>query len=755
MRVHRTLLPQSLVGRVFLLYSISILLFASIGLGGWAARSYHDSIVGAQDTAATLLSLLGPASTDSAVIGDYDTIGRALDQATKHEDLEGALFIDMKGGRLERNKTGTTIHSAPNWLIKAIDEQLPDISQPVTAGGKDYGVLRLRFASHRIAGELWQQGTIAAGMALLALAIGNIIVWIPLNHWLGSLDKIRLFGEQMQVAGGSLAQMPDSDAPLEFRKTFEVLNQAASSLQLERDQAAVTLSAIADGVATFNAQGVIVLVNPVLPKMLGLPSTALLGKHIHEVLPGQLEDLPRGTAWKTRVRIRTAKGSHCVLDINRSPIGADDQLSGGVMAFRDVSQAQTLEDQLKTELQARSQAMQTMHHLLQGFAADGTSSHDSAPASTDIDVLLSLVTKLMDQLHERGEQLSAIFTLSPDGFASFDDQHRVRYVSPAFIRLTGLSQEQCVGMPESALLKRMIQGASHPSLAPSFDALRQAKQTIDIERPVQRVLEMAVHTAASGAISQVLHIRDVTHEMEVDRMKSEFLSTAAHELRTPITSVYGFTELLMTRAFAPEKQKTMLERIHRQSSAMITILNELLDLSRIEARQGTDLELEPIHITSLIKEAMHDFQPPPGRTPPKLALQATDMRVHGDRSKLLQVLRNLLSNAYKYSPDGGDVLINIQPDQLGSAQAVCIECIDHGMGMTEEQCAHVTERFYRVDKSGAIPGTGLGMSIVKEIVTLHGGRLALESALGQGTCVKITLPSMVSSSLADTIETNA
>ena len=125
-----------------------------------------------------------------------------------------------------------------------------------------------------------------------------------------------------------------------------------------------------------------------------------------------------------------------------------------------------------------------------------------------------------------------------------------------------------------------------------------------------------------------------------------------------------------------------------------------------------------------------------------------------DRSKLLQALRNLLSNAYKYSPEGGEVVVRLraeveadtdskEPDSVPASSAqpshVLIEVQDHGIGMTPEQLSHVSERFYRADKSGAIPGTGLGMAIVKEIIELMGGQLQLRSTPGEGSCMALRL----------------
>ncbi len=748
------LLPSSLIGRVFLLYLVSMLVFMGGAMGWYASRSYTNSIISAQDSADTLISLLGPVVKDSAVIGDYETIERALERSAKHADIGAALFIDVKGGRIERRGHELPKSRAPAWLERAIAEQLSDLNLTIVAGGKDYGVLRLHFSSERIATEFWQQTVFALGLAALSLLTSLGLVWWPLKHWLGNLGQIQTFGEQMQVAGGVLSPMLAEDAPLEFRKTFEVLNQAAHSLQLERERAAVTLAAIGDGIATTDAAGVIMLANPVLAEMLGRPQPALLGQSIQTLLPELPTELPLDSSaaksWAMRVRPSHSQsaGRTKVLDLSVSLIsGADGVVAGYVMALRDITEQQALEDRLQSELAERASALQTLRNMLQAPTGGAQTKEGD-----DISAVLQLVQALLASLRERGEQLATIFALSPDGFVSFDAERVTRYISPAFARLAGLAAGTGLGLHEDALMREITANSPATAARPEFAALRQGKLRVDLERPTRRVLELSLHeggTLAQGQnVSQLLHLSDVTHQVEVEQMKSEFLSTAAHELRTPMASIYGFTELLMTRDVPPEKQKLMLARIYRQCEAMIAILNELLDLARIEARRGKDFELERCELNMLVDEVVQDYPPPADRDAPVLSFALPQVQVHVDRKKLQQVLRNLLSNAYKYSHSGGQVFVRVFAEAAeDESKTVCIEVQDQGIGMTPEELSHVTERFYRADKSGTVLGTGLGMSIVKEIVDLLGGQMSLSSEPGQGTTVRLRLPRLQDSAL--------
>ena len=174
---------------------------------------------------------------------------------------------------------------------------------------------------------------------------------------------------------------------------------------------------------------------------------------------------------------------------------------------------------------------------------------------------------------------------------------------------------------------------------------------------------------------------------------------------------------------------------------MSNILNELLDLARIEARRGKDFLYARVDLAELVKQSVASFIPPSGNQAPQLQLPAQPLWIMADAQKLQQAILNVLSNAYKYSPAGKPVRLSLalEPQAQGPEQ-VCLQVTDQGIGMTPAQVERVCERFYRADASGKVPGTGLGMSIVKEIVSLHRGTITIQSQLGQGSRVSLSLP---------------
>jgi signal transduction histidine kinase len=355
------------------------------------------------------------------------------------------------------------------------------------------------------------------------------------------------------------------------------------------------------------------------------------------------------------------------------------------------------------------------------------------------------------EIEERNEQLNTIFNLSPDGFVSFDGQRRVKYISPAFTQLTGASGEQLTGLDERDFSAWLAQRCTPAAPFGGVLELRtkvnagmpDLREVIEVAAPQKRVLQVGMRCSATTQVSQILYLRDVTHETEVDHMKSEFLSTAAHELRTPMASILGFAEVLLKDHYDAPTQHEFLTIIYRQSQLMANILNELLDLAIIEARRDKDFSYTRVDLQELVVDLVKGYPLPSGRAALVLELPAQPLFVMADVGKLRQALLNVVSNAYKYSPGGGAVQLKAWSNHVEvTAAEVCIEITDHGIGMTPAQLERVCERFYRADASGKISGTGLGMSIVQEIITLHHGQLSFDSTPGQGTHVRLRLPAL-------------
>ena len=354
-----------------------------------------------------------------------------------------------------------------------------------------------------------------------------------------------------------------------------------------------------------------------------------------------------------------------------------------------------------------------------------------------------------EQVRDRTAQLDAIFTLSPDAFVTFDRAHRVKYVNPAFTKITGLSPSEVKQLGEeefSTQLAKLCTGAQPfrgitALRLDTNDSSETRHDRLEFSPPNQRILKVGLKLSESDSVSQILYFRDVTHETIVEEMKSEFMSTAAHELRTPLTSVLGFAEVLLTQELDLESQQACLNIILAQAKHLASILDELLDLARIEARRGKDFVFLTVDLKSLVQEVVNDFKCPQDRTAPELSIPTTYCLV--DVGKVKQVILNVISNAYKYSHPGTCITITcVQSEQGPNAGTTLVGLAiqDQGIGMSADHLERVFERFYRADTSGTVLGTGLGMSIVKEIMDLHSGTVTVQSTLGKGTSVKLMFP---------------
>jgi len=237
----------------------------------------------------------------------------------------------------------------------------------------------------------------------------------------------------------------------------------------------------------------------------------------------------------------------------------------------------------------------------------------------------------------------------------------------------------------------------------------------------------------------ITFLHDVTEQREVERMKSEFVSTAAHELRTPLTTIIGYTDLLLNDvAWGKEQMTEYLQQIQIKAEHLANIVTDLLDISRIESGESLKLNQSSYPLKELCDEALAGYTAISGQHAFELDLPEDEpVWVEVDHFAFIQVLENILSNAAKYSPEGGNIRVSARAEN----GECCISISDEGIGMSPDQLEQVFEKFYRANTANtAISGTGLGMTIVKHLVEALNGTVAVESEPDQGTTVHVTFP---------------
>jgi two-component system phosphate regulon sensor histidine kinase PhoR len=241
----------------------------------------------------------------------------------------------------------------------------------------------------------------------------------------------------------------------------------------------------------------------------------------------------------------------------------------------------------------------------------------------------------------------------------------------------------------------------------------------------------------SDAGQQLLLLRDVTNEARLESMRKDFVANASHELRSPLTVIGGYLDALADEPALDPAWQQPVQEMRRQSDRMRNIVQDLLELSRLEA-QGGDAELAPVDVGGMLALIRKDALARPER-PATIELQLdSDDRLLGSESELHSIFSNLVSNAVKYTPASGRVDIRWWTDETGGHVAVR----DTGIGIPSEHLPRLTERFYRVDagRSRKMGGSGLGLAIVKHALQRHGGRLDVQSVEGQGSIFSCHFP---------------
>ena len=369
-----------------------------------------------------------------------------------------------------------------------------------------------------------------------------------------------------------------------------------------------------------------------------------------------------------------------------------------------------------------------LHQVLQDYAAD----------------LEVRVEQRTAELSRERERLLAVLESAGEGIAITNAEGVIEYANPAWEKLTGYQADQAIAHKLRIVDEEIFpdlfvfrQGASqhHPIWRQELVGKRPDGAEYTVNLTVTPIFtELGEERELS---SLVVVYRDVTEYKELDRMKSEFLSTAAHELRGPLTSIMGFSELLLTRPqLSSDEQKRFLEHINKHAHHLKELIEDLLDISRIESGASFAMELKPIELREPLEQEVFAWQTADPTHNYVLRAGEPWPKVQADASRLRQVIRNLLSNATKYSPAGSDITIAVIP----AGKYVEISVADQGVGMSAEELSHLFEKFWRADASStAVEGTGLGLVIVKYIVEQHGGQIWVESQPGKGTTVHFTL----------------
>lgn len=369
--------------------------------------------------------------------------------------------------------------------------------------------------------------------------------------------------------------------------------------------------------------------------------------------------------------------------------------------------------------------------------------------SSEIDLLSTLASqtavlvenaRLFQAAEGERQRLSAILASTTDAVIVTDRDDHVLLVNPAAEQAFDIQAEDVSD-------KHVTQAGLAPALVRIFQAPMASDEALTDEVPLpdDRTLYANVSTILSAdgeRIGRVAVMRDITHLKELDEMKSEFVSTVSHDLRAPLTFMRGYATMLPTIGELNEKQHDYVEKILKGVSQMSELVDDLLNLGRIEA--GVGLERETCHLGAILVEAVDGMRARASTKGLTLRMEPAQKMalVSGDAALLRQAISNLVDNAIKYTPSGGLVTVGLSVQKEKGDKEAIVHVSDTGIGIAPENQVRLFEKFYRIQRRDGpqVPGTGLGLSIVKSIVERHGGKVWVDSDLNKGSTFYIGLP---------------
>ncbi|MFZ5911025.1 MAG: GAF domain-containing protein [Chloroflexota bacterium] len=354
---------------------------------------------------------------------------------------------------------------------------------------------------------------------------------------------------------------------------------------------------------------------------------------------------------------------------------------------------------------------------------------------------------------EEASRSQAILEAVADGVVVTSPENKITFLNESAIGILGLNAEKMVGQPLDAFggifgkaagawMQTINDWSSDPVSHQVGDSYAEQ---LELEDGRIALVHLAPVILQDDFLGTVSIFRDVTHEVEVDRLKSEFVATVSHELRTPMTSIRGYVDILLMGAAGAlnENQTHFLQIVKNNTERLNILVNDLLDISRIESGRVT-LSPQPVNLRDVAEDVLADAlrRSQEEKKPIAFALDAArDLpRIYGDAERVRQVIGNLVDNAYRYTPKNGQVTVRVHASNGNNVQ---VDVQDTGVGIPLEDQDRIFDRFFRGEDPLvlATPGTGLGLAIVKQLVEMHNGRIWIESeGSGKGSTFSFTLP---------------
>ncbi|HKZ71103.1 MAG TPA: ATP-binding protein, partial [Anaerolineales bacterium] len=338
--------------------------------------------------------------------------------------------------------------------------------------------------------------------------------------------------------------------------------------------------------------------------------------------------------------------------------------------------------------------------------------------------------QLFESVEQEQQRLTAVLRAAADAILVIDSKGIVRLLNPA--------ARQLFTDVDTQIGKALPVNHGYDDLVHLLDRARQSDsaEQAEISWPDKRTFAALITPSGDGGQVAVLH--DVTHFKDVERVKNEFIATASHDLKGPITAIVGYSQLMEKAGVLNPKQSEYVSRMQKATQQMLELVQSMLELARID--MGVSLNMETLSLRDLMVGVVEEFHSHALTKSQTLTLVPVEGRpiVKGDSLRMRQVMRNLISNAIKYTPETGQITVSTEVN----AHSTHIRVKDTGYGIPVADLPFIFDKFYRVrtEDTTNIEGNGLGLAIVRAIVEQHGGQISVESVAGEGSCFTTTLP---------------